>query len=409
MMRKRIAVIDFLFSWPPDSGARIDLKEILVRLQKDYEVILFILDYSKRGFAGNIHDKIPIPLKVISTDKKDYHSHKFLREIKRQVLQFNPHCVFIADCWHIKPYLVEMLKDYPIFLRFYCYETLCLKNNGVFIYRHNICNRNHLISKKDFFFCQWCSLSSMVRHRRGYFGDEYLAARAYRSSYSGLVKNMFRHVKAVGCYNKFIAERIKPWNKNVHILPSGVDVKKYFLQPEKKQDKKIVLFTGRAYDFFKGFHTLLAAGRILYKKRRDFYIVATNEGKGKKENFWELIPWRRPSELPALYRESHICVVPSLWREPFGMVAVEAMASGRPVVASKVGGLQNIITDGEDGFLVKPGDADDLSQKIEDLLDNSDLRREMGRKGRQKVENFFSWDKIYQNHYIQLFEKLCQN
>jgi glycosyltransferase involved in cell wall biosynthesis len=79
--------------------------------------------------------------------------------------------------------------------------------------------------------------------------------------------------------------------------------------------------------------------------------------------------------MPAAWRRARVAVVPSLWPEPFGMVAMEALAAGTPVVASHVGGLPEIVRDGVDGVLVTPGDSAALAAAVRDLLDD-DARRD---------------------------------
>jgi glycosyltransferase involved in cell wall biosynthesis len=81
-------------------------------------------------------------------------------------------------------------------------------------------------------------------------------------------------------------------------------------------------------------------------------------------------------------------VIPSVWPEPFGLVALEAMAARRPVVASRIGGLTDIVADGETGILVEPGRAPDLADAIVRLLDDPHARERMGRAGRERVEQF---------------------
>jgi glycosyltransferase involved in cell wall biosynthesis len=83
-----------------------------------------------------------------------------------------------------------------------------------------------------------------------------------------------------------------------------------------------------------------------------------------------------------------IGVVPSVWREPFGLVALEAMAAARPVVASDIGGLSDIVVHGESGLLVTPGDAGELAAAIARLLDDPPMRERMGRAARERVELF---------------------
>lgn len=83
-------------------------------------------------------------------------------------------------------------------------------------------------------------------------------------------------------------------------------------------------------------------------------------------------------------------VVPSTWPEPFGQVAVEAMACGKPVIASNVGGLSDIVVDGESGCLVPPGDPVALRKAIDDLLADEPRRRALGAAARIRASQFFA-------------------
>jgi glycosyltransferase involved in cell wall biosynthesis len=81
-------------------------------------------------------------------------------------------------------------------------------------------------------------------------------------------------------------------------------------------------------------------------------------------------------------------VVPSVWSEPMGLVAVEAMLAGRPVVASDVGGLRDLIRPGVTGLVVPPGDPSALAAALDRLLDDPDARRRMGEAGRRHARQF---------------------
>jgi glycosyltransferase involved in cell wall biosynthesis len=94
-------------------------------------------------------------------------------------------------------------------------------------------------------------------------------------------------------------------------------------------------------------------------------------------------------ELPELYRSATLCVVPSLW-EGFGYVCAEAMACGLPVIASRVGGLQEIVVEGQSGVLVKPGDAPELAKAVIELLRDGDRRRSLGLVARKRIVEQFS-------------------
>jgi len=85
-----------------------------------------------------------------------------------------------------------------------------------------------------------------------------------------------------------------------------------------------------------------------------------------------------------------LLVMPTVYFESFGIAAVEAMAMGLPVVASRVGGLAEIVEDGRTGFLVKPGDVVELAGAVRRLMDSPDMRAQMGQAGRRRAVEHFS-------------------
>src|SRR5881409_1032760 len=106
----------------------------------------------------------------------------------------------------------------------------------------------------------------------------------------------------------------------------------------------------------------------------------------------------------ALMAEMDIVAVPSRF-EPFGIVAVEAMVQGRPVVASAVGGLTETVVDGTTGRLVPAGDPARLADALADLVRSSALREQMGEAGRERAIALFSPDRVvaaYKNLYRRL-------
>lgn len=98
-------------------------------------------------------------------------------------------------------------------------------------------------------------------------------------------------------------------------------------------------------------------------------------------------------------------VVPSIWAEPFGITAVEAMMRGTAVVASDYGGLREIVADGQCGYLIPPGDVDALSEKLLLLLGNRALCEKLGRAGRLRAESIFS-EEIFFKRLLGIYESL---
>jgi glycosyltransferase involved in cell wall biosynthesis len=104
--------------------------------------------------------------------------------------------------------------------------------------------------------------------------------------------------------------------------------------------------------------------------------------------------WIGREELPPLYRSSGMLVLPSVWEEPFGIPLIEAMASGLPVVATRVGGIPEVVEHGVTGLLVPPDKPDALAGAIMELLADPGRARQLGAAGRRRAEERFSWDGV---------------
>lgn len=112
----------------------------------------------------------------------------------------------------------------------------------------------------------------------------------------------------------------------------------------------------------------------------------------------------REEQYIELYSQARVFACPSIY-EPFGIINLEAMACETPVVASAVGGIQEVVVDGETGFLVPPADPKALADKINLLLRDPDLARQYGQAGRRRVEQHFSWSSIA-DKTLQMYQGL---
>ncbi len=101
-----------------------------------------------------------------------------------------------------------------------------------------------------------------------------------------------------------------------------------------------------------------------------------------------------------------IVVVPSTLPEPFGLVAVEAMAQGTPVVAANHGGLREVVVQNETGLLFRPGDAQDLADKLNSLLNDPELAKRLGEAGRERQASLFSSER-YCADFAHLYERMA--
>ena len=102
-------------------------------------------------------------------------------------------------------------------------------------------------------------------------------------------------------------------------------------------------------------------------------------------------------EMVEHYRRADIFVCPSVWNEPFGLPVVEAMACGLPVVAARSGAIGEIVRHGETGLLVERGSATELADAMLALLSDGSRRESMGRAGRARVVDAFSWERVVED------------
>lgn len=100
------------------------------------------------------------------------------------------------------------------------------------------------------------------------------------------------------------------------------------------------------------------------------------------------------AQLKHLYAKADVVVVPSVWQEPSGLVVLEAMSARTCVIASRVGGIPELIADGETGLLVPPGDPQALAAAMEQLVGNPALRERLSNSARQAVLRHFTYDRL---------------
>jgi len=117
--------------------------------------------------------------------------------------------------------------------------------------------------------------------------------------------------------------------------------------------------------------------------------------------------WIAPDEVPALMNEATIVVLPSRW-EGLPSVALQAAMMARPIVATRVGGIPEVVVHRETGLLVEPEDVSALAAAIAFLLMSPEIAVEMGSTGRRRVQEVFGWDKCV-GEYEDLYRQLARH
>jgi glycosyltransferase involved in cell wall biosynthesis len=205
----------------------------------------------------------------------------------------------------------------------------------------------------------------------------------------------------------------------IQIIPCGTDVERFgnierSVAREKlgiAPETKVVFYVGR-FDRRKGIETLVrAVAKSSLRNQADLKLIIGGGSRPGHSDGIErdriegivaelgltdltIFPGRLDdTDLAIYYAAADVCVVPSHY-EPFGLVAIEAMACRTPVVASNVGGLQFTVVPEKTGLLVPPQDEVAFAQAIDRILNNPVWRDQLGQAGRERVENIFSWNGV---------------
>jgi glycosyltransferase involved in cell wall biosynthesis len=216
--------------------------------------------------------------------------------------------------------------------------------------------------------------------------------------------------------NLMISERIISQDQAEIIKGSGVNLKAFHKSNEPPEPPIVLLPSRMLWD--KGVGEFVQAAKIINSNglRARFVLVGAPDPENpasiptQKLKEWHTSKivewWGQQDDMPTIYDRAHIVCLPS-YREGLPKVLLEAGASGKPVVTANTTGCRDIIKDGKNGFLVEPLNPDELANAIKKLLDDAELRKTMGMRAMQIVEEEFSEEKIV-NHTLSLYHKILK-
>jgi mannosylfructose-phosphate synthase len=207
---------------------------------------------------------------------------------------------------------------------------------------------------------------------------------------------------------------------NIEIIPPGVDVHKYtppgeYAEPNSKLPGNYI-YTISRLDTNKGHDLLLDAFAIVAKKIPDVNLVIGGGSPDPKPREVKLldkindiisgyglagrvqmIGYVPDEDMLPNYQFGRFFILPSLF-EPFGMTTQEAMACGKAVIASKLGGIRNVLDHGKTGLLVDPSDKHDFAAAMTELLEDEQKCKLIGKNAHQLIMDEFSWEAIAGRH-----------
>jgi mannosylfructose-phosphate synthase len=204
---------------------------------------------------------------------------------------------------------------------------------------------------------------------------------------------------------------------NIEIIPPGVDIYRFRMLRASEQitktnlPEKYILNLSRI-DSNKGHDLLLKAYARIAEKTDDVHLVIGGGSPNPKsceteifgmmkkiirenniENKVHLVGYISDEMMLPYYQNALLFVLPSIF-EPFGMTTQEAMACGCPVIASKFGGIKNVITHGKNGLLIDPGDEKEFAEAMRILVNDEVMRKRIGKSGSVLIRNEYSWEAI---------------
>jgi len=189
------------------------------------------------------------------------------------------------------------------------------------------------------------------------------------------------------------------------------------LLPEPLPDNPPRLLCLGRLIFDKGFDLALSALAMLVALHPQVEMVIAGDGPARPElerqaaalglaERVSFVGWVVPERVPALLNTATVVVMPSRWEEAFGLVALEAALMARPVVATRVGGLPEVVAHGQTGLLVEKDDPQALAEAIAWLLAHPDQAAEMGQAARRRALEIFSWERCV-DAYDALYRKVA--
>ena len=310
--------------------------------------------------------------------------------LRRVLKEYGPDIVHIHVLHEITPSVLFLLKKYPTVITLHGPETFlrglliwCLKPSN---FKGNVFSKQELSMSGKFAYFYFNSIQKIF-YRLG-----------------------FKNVDLFIAPSKYIRNVSKVDVLPIVHLPNFVELGKFH---ELKNNYNL-LFVGRLQKM-KGVEYLIKALPLIVEvfPQTTLTIIGDGPDKGNLldqakalqiEKHVQFVGWVENKDLITYYEKASIVVVPSAWAEAFGLVTLEAMSAGRPVIGTRVGGIPEVIDDGVNGYLVEPKNPEQIAEKALKLLSEEELLKELGRNARKKAETF-SIEKYVEN-LIKLYEQV---
>ena len=367
----KIAILTY---WGDKGGVYIHVMNIATRVSKLPDVDLHIVALSEKSCTNELFGGTAHFLKRAKSAGANYFYNPFL--IRNKIMELDPDLIHIHTTINSHAMAALMLpKRYPIIVTIH--QSI----------EDDIRNRLPPSTRR------WIKLKI----------EPYLE------------KRLLKKAECIITPSPHMKEYYSTVKNKISVVPNGIDFGEIENSNYAEMDTlhPSILFMGRL-EKIKGVDILIRSIPFVANSIPDvhLYIAGSGEEEGKLKHLVKkldiganvtFLGFVSEDEKWSYYKSTDLCVVPSV-EEPFGIVLLEAMACGKPAIASNVGGIPYIVEDGKTGLLFECGDIEGLTEKVITLLQNKKMREKMGAAGLEKAKEF-PWDKIVDKTLI-LYEKL---
>jgi glycosyltransferase involved in cell wall biosynthesis len=294
--------------------------------------------------------------------------------VKRVLKEYQPDIIHLHTMHQVSPAVLFLLKKYPTVMTLHGPESFL---------------RTLLI---------WFLQPSHFKHELYDKNDLTLVGRLTYFYFNSLQKFLYqlglKHVDVFLAPSQYIQKLAQVDVSPILHIPNFVELHTFY---EMRHDYNL-LFVGRL-EKAKGIEFVIQAMPFIIDQFPQATLTILGDGSYKSEllnltkrlhleNRIRFVGWVDHSEIDAYYAKASIVLVPSVWVEIFGLVILEAMSAGRPVIGTRIGGIPEIIDDGVNGYLVEPQNPQQIAEKVLQLFLDEELLITLGRNARQKAETF---------------------
>jgi len=327
---------------------------------------------------------------------KFIHSSEAVFNITKLIDAEKPHIAHLHNIYHqLTPSIISVLnkKGVKVVLTLHDGKLAC--PSYLMLDKGRICNA-----------CEGSSFwKPLSKNCLGSRGQEFLLMlEAYWHKWAKSYEKVDLFLSTSRFYLDLVKRRIH--EEKIRVLPNGIDLNS---SPLSLKDNGYALYLGRL-SREKGIETLLKAHSRM-RNGMPLKVVGTGPFESHMRQRYkkaQFLGYLSGIELERVLANASFVVVPSEWYENCPMVVLEAMAIGKAVIGSRIGGIPEQIDDGKTGLLFEMGNVNELVEKMKLLSENTEMRRKLGMLARKKIETKYSLD-VHCRQLMQIYKSLLSN